>query len=213
MQCRIQRTGVLRSRVERPAIPALCSVGGCASALRRCLAGRRRPPAFARPITVVLPASGDVHPDGHGLQSCPADNAGAGGGVATPEICSELAKTATDFHNNGEFRVVIRPIAPQNGFFPQPARLEQCAGNSRRLAELIPSKSAFRSSMPAHDSAIMMLSSEVSSVVFPAAREAYRDRSAAGLRATLRRRATRSRAARREILLPTARSVGKPPRG
>jgi len=138
MQCRIQRTGVLRSRVERPAIPALCSVGGCASALRRCLAGRRRPPAFARPITVVLPASGDVHPDGHGLQSCPADNAGAGGGVATPEICSELAKTGTDFHNNGEFRVMIRPIAPQNGFFPQPARLEQCAGNSRRLAELIP---------------------------------------------------------------------------
>jgi len=121
MQCRIQRTGVLRSRVERPAIPALCSVGGCASALRRCLAGRRRPPAFARPITVVLPASGDVHPDGHGLQSCPADNAGAGGGVATPEICSELAKTGTDFHNNGEFRVMIRPIAPQNGFFPQPA--------------------------------------------------------------------------------------------
>src|SRR6516162_8405683 len=99
------------------------------------------------------------------------------------------------------------------------SRLEQCAGNSRRLAELIPyfykftSKSAFRSSMSAYDSAIMMLSSEVSSVVFPAAREAYRDRSAAGLRATLRRRATRSRAARREILLPTARSVGKPPRG
>jgi len=54
---------------------------------------------------------------------------------------------------------------------------------------------------------------EISSVASPAAREAYRDRSAAGLRATLRRRATQSRAARREILQPTARTVGKPPRG
>ena len=50
-----------------------------------------------------------------------------------------------------------------------------------------------RNSMSAHESAIMTPSSEVSSVASPAAREAYRDRSAAGLRATLRRRATRSR--------------------
>ncbi len=42
----------------RPAIPAMRSAGGCASASRRCSAGARRPPAFARPVTVALPASG-----------------------------------------------------------------------------------------------------------------------------------------------------------
>src|SRR5208282_2587756 len=35
----------------------------------------------------------DVHPDGHGLQSRPADEAGSGGGVATLAICPETAKT------------------------------------------------------------------------------------------------------------------------
>src|SRR6516162_8423733 len=35
----------------------------------------------------------DVHRDGHGLQSRPADEAGADGGVATPGICPETAKT------------------------------------------------------------------------------------------------------------------------
>src|ERR1700694_1619951 len=43
--------------VERPAIPAMRSVRGCASALRRCSAGPRRPPASARPVTAVWPAS------------------------------------------------------------------------------------------------------------------------------------------------------------
>src|SRR5947207_532240 len=43
--------------VGQPAIPAMRSVGGCASALRRCLAGPRLPPACARPITAALPAS------------------------------------------------------------------------------------------------------------------------------------------------------------
>jgi len=55
--------------------------------------------------------------------------------------------------------------------------------------------------------------SGVSSVASPAGREEYHDRSAAGLRANPRRRATRSHAATREILQPTARTVGKPPRG
>ncbi len=38
--------------------PGMRSAGGCASASRRCSAGARRPPAFARPVTVALPASG-----------------------------------------------------------------------------------------------------------------------------------------------------------
>ena len=42
--------------------PAMRSVGGCASALRRCLAGPRRPLAFARPITVASPASAGCSP-------------------------------------------------------------------------------------------------------------------------------------------------------
>jgi len=46
----------------RPAIQAMRSVAGCASALRRCLAGPRRRPASARPVTVVLPASAGCSP-------------------------------------------------------------------------------------------------------------------------------------------------------
>src|SRR2546426_1068902 len=38
--------------VERPAIPAMRSARGYASALRRCSAGLRRPPASARPVVV-----------------------------------------------------------------------------------------------------------------------------------------------------------------
>ena len=53
---------VLRSTVERPAILAMRSVGGCASALRRSLAGPRRPPACARPVTVAAPASAGCSP-------------------------------------------------------------------------------------------------------------------------------------------------------
>jgi hypothetical protein len=49
--------GALPSTAARPATPAMQSVDGCASALRRCLAGPRAPPAFARPITVVWPMS------------------------------------------------------------------------------------------------------------------------------------------------------------
>jgi hypothetical protein len=40
----------------QPAIPAMRSVGGSASALRRCLAGARRLPAFVRPGTAASPA-------------------------------------------------------------------------------------------------------------------------------------------------------------
>src|SRR5206468_11596475 len=50
--------GDLQSTAGRPAIPATRSAGGCASASRRCSAGARRSPAFARPVTVALPASG-----------------------------------------------------------------------------------------------------------------------------------------------------------
>ena len=46
----------------RPATPAMRSVDGCASALRRCLAGPKRPPAFARPVTGVSPASTGCSP-------------------------------------------------------------------------------------------------------------------------------------------------------
>ena len=49
--------GDRQSTAGQPAIPAMRSVGGCASALRRCLAGPRRPPVSARPITAALPAS------------------------------------------------------------------------------------------------------------------------------------------------------------
>ena len=55
--------------------------------------------------------------------------------------------------------------------------------------------------------------SGINSVVSPAVLEAYRDRSVALLHATLRHRAIRLRAASREILQPTARSVGRRPRG
>ena len=49
-----QNTTNRRSAID--ATPAMRSVGGCASALRRCLAGPRRP-AFARPVTVSSPVS------------------------------------------------------------------------------------------------------------------------------------------------------------
>ena len=54
---------------EPRAIPAIRSVGGCAAALRRCLAGPRAPPAFARPIMWSGPCRLDVRADGHCLQS------------------------------------------------------------------------------------------------------------------------------------------------
>ncbi len=54
-----QNTINRRSAVDgrRPATPAMRSVGGSASALRRCLAGPRQPLVFARPVTVASPAS------------------------------------------------------------------------------------------------------------------------------------------------------------
>ena len=54
---------------------------------------------------------------------------------------------------------------------------------------------------------------EISSVASPAAREVYRDRSAAELPADLRRRATRSRVAKQGILQPTDCIVGRLLRG
>src|SRR6516164_4517916 len=57
MSRRTRRTGGLQSTVERPATPAMRSVGGCASALRRCSAGPRRSPVSARPVIAVWPVS------------------------------------------------------------------------------------------------------------------------------------------------------------
>src|ERR1700730_9571005 len=59
---RTPRTGGRRSTVGRPAILAMPSVAGFASALRRCLVGPRRPPAFAKPITVASAASAGCSP-------------------------------------------------------------------------------------------------------------------------------------------------------
>jgi transposase len=52
-----QNTTNRRSMLARPVIPATRSAGGCASASRRCLAGARRSPAFAKPATAASPAS------------------------------------------------------------------------------------------------------------------------------------------------------------
>jgi len=51
-----QNTTNRRSAIDGRATPAMRSVGGCASAMRRYLAGPRVPPAFARPVIMVLPA-------------------------------------------------------------------------------------------------------------------------------------------------------------
>ena len=50
-------TGDRQSRLGQPAIPVTRSVGESASALRRGLAGPRRPPVFARPVTAASRAS------------------------------------------------------------------------------------------------------------------------------------------------------------
>jgi hypothetical protein len=54
-----QNTTNRRSAIDRRTTrhPGMWSVGGCASASRRCSAGPRRPPAFAKPVTVASPVS------------------------------------------------------------------------------------------------------------------------------------------------------------
>jgi transposase len=54
-----QNTTNRRSAIDRRTTrhPGMWSVGGCASASRRCSAGPRRPPAFAKPVTVASAVS------------------------------------------------------------------------------------------------------------------------------------------------------------
>ena len=55
-----KRRSTIDGRTTRHPVAAVS--GRVRKRIGRCLAGRRRPPAFARPITVVLPASGGCSP-------------------------------------------------------------------------------------------------------------------------------------------------------
>src|SRR5215831_6819866 len=70
-----------------PATPATRSVGGSASASRRCWdQGGRRLAQDPSPCRL------DVHPDGHCLQPDAIAQAGGGRGAAMPGICGGMAK-------------------------------------------------------------------------------------------------------------------------
>src|SRR5262249_52976982 len=123
------RRSAIDGRTTRP--PAMRSVDGCASASRRRLAGPRRRRLSQDPSPWSGPRRLDVHAHRHGLQCCPAEQAGGGRGVVTAGLCPESAqrqqttsKTAkkpvsvTDsLQLEREFLIVIRQIASRSDFF------------------------------------------------------------------------------------------------